>query len=142
MNTTANESEVKKEHPYAAILRAIADGDELEGQDNSGKWHLEYNDAILIEIANKEYPPQTYRIKPKTININGIEVQEPCREPLTRGTTYWIPVVGAAKLVVSFPWSEDKYDYIVLAQGIIHLTEEAAVQHMKALLSFTQIKDA
>jgi hypothetical protein len=80
--------------------------------------------------------------KPRTININGFEVPEPCRKPLeVRTTYYYFDVFISARCCVNdCQWEGDEIDNKLLDMGIIHLTEEAAIQHAKALLSFTEVK--
>ena len=76
-------------------------------------------------------------IKPKTININGYEVPEPVRTRLNDGDTYYIPDVLSYDFYISDWWSNTDQDLKFLNLGLIHLTKEAAIQHAKALLSFT-----
>ena len=78
-----------------------------------------------------------FRLKPRTININGFEVPEPVREPLPVGSEYFTadPVIPAYHR--EYVWRDDSADQTFLKRGVIHLTKEAAIQHAKALLSFT-----
>ena len=80
----------------------------------------------------------------KTININGFEVPEPEREPLPIGTMYWSPYICtvSTNLVVGNYWGSHTVDNDLLNAGLVHLTKEAAELHAKALLSFTQLKEA
>lgn len=78
-----------------------------------------------------------YRRKPRTININGHEVPEPVREPLECGTEYFIPIIRERRFAIDFYWTDEKTDKRFLERGLIHLTEEAAIAHARALLSFT-----
>lgn len=80
-----------------------------------------------------------YRRKPRTININGFDVPEPVREPLKYGVAYYIPDIGGyPSKYGSFLWSGDIYNTICLNRGMIHLTQEAAEIHARAILSFTE----
>jgi hypothetical protein len=76
-----------------------------------------------------------WRIKQKTININGFEVPEPVRDKLEEGDLYFIP---EALTIEAYDWSDDEIDNNLLKWGLIHLTKEAAELHIKALISFTQ----
>ena len=85
-----------------------------------------------------------YRLKPeppKTIRIGEYDVPEPVREPLEKDTEYWIASFLLAELADNFKWDSDKFDNLVLKNGLIHLTKEAAVIHAKALISLTQAAD-
>jgi len=81
-----------------------------------------------------------FRRKLKTININGFEVPEPYRNRLEVNTRYWIPFITPDRLVKESMWCEDRLDNKYLSLGLIHLTEQAAIVHAKALLSFTQVE--
>lgn len=76
-----------------------------------------------------------YRRKPRMININGHEVPEPVRESLKCGEKYWL---ACTTDVERFYWNSDDNDRQWLADGLIHLTQEAAQTHVDALLSFTR----
>ena len=76
------------QHPYAEILRAIADGKEIEWLDCDGVWSSQEANEALSEIADTLLAPESYRVKPETININGIEVPKPLAE-LQEETLFW-----------------------------------------------------
>ena len=61
-----------KPHPQAEILRAIADGEEIEAFYDK-EWYGVVPMTALRYIYDGSTP---LRIKPKVININGIEVPE------------------------------------------------------------------
>ena len=75
---------------------------------------------------------------PKTIRIGEYDVPEPVREPLEKDTEYWIAHFSLEVLANRFKWYSDKFDNLVLKNGLIHLTKEAAVIHAKALVSLTK----
>jgi len=79
-----------------------------------------------------------YRRKRRTISINGIEVPEPVREPLEEGQHFYL-VDFFGKLSTHWIWAGDAVDFKWLKLGMIHLTQEAAEIHCKALLSFTEV---
>lgn len=127
-----------KPHPQADILRAIADGEDLEAFRRE-EWFGITRMAALRYIYDGIIP---LRIKPKVININGIEVPDPMREMPPEGTSVYWPGFG--------PESGDTHTESVdvgcypamlpdlLRKGLLHLTEEAAAIHANALLSFTR----
>ena len=86
-----------KPHPQAELLRAIADGEEMEqAYHQEPKWRAVDSTTVLDWITNGslEYYTPYFRIKPKTININGIEVPEPMREMPPEGTSVYWPGFG------------------------------------------------
>jgi hypothetical protein len=133
-----------KPHPHAALMRQYADDAaetntpwerwEWKGEMNGPDWHPCLENPIWA-------PDYTYRRKPRTININGIEVPEPVREPLVRDQVFYCPSVldGASGV---FFWKNDPWHQGVLDSGLVHLTAKAAVTHAKALRSFTQTEEA
>ncbi len=74
-----------------------------------------------------------------TININGFDVPEPCREPLEYGTEYYKVSLSFNKYN-RYVWGGDEIDHYHLSNGLIHLTKKAAKKHSKALRSFTKTK--
>lgn len=80
-----------------------------------------------------------YRRKPRFIKINGFNVPEPLREPPEYGTVYWAPCLDGEELFCgSVNWRGSEDHVRDLKRGLVHLTQEAAITHAKALLSFTQ----
>lgn len=80
-----------------------------------------------------------YRQIQKTININGHEVPEPMREKPDIGAKYWY--VDIDELRQWTTWQDDEYDDNRFKNGVCHATKQAAIDHAKALLSFSEIKD-
>ena len=77
-------------HPQAEILRAIADGEEIQAFYDRG-WHDTVPRSAVQYLGGDMYP---LRIKTKVININGIEVPEPMREMPPEGTSVYWPGFG------------------------------------------------
>lgn len=121
-----------KEHPQAEILRAIADGKTVQRLKDRGLWV----DASLNCLCN--YPTGSFRIKPETITINGHEVPAPVREPLKPHQTYWVAGPDRECIAERFKWTDDPIENHWFKRGLIHLSEEAAIAHAEALLSFTR----
>lgn len=124
---------------HAAFLVAWADGKAVEMQyPDSNVWYLVENDQ---ELNLFEEPDFKFRIKPRTILINGIEVPEPFRGCLESGQTYWCVHFSYDDGYAPDDWDGSKYQANRLKNGAAHLTKEAAEIHARALLSFTKIKD-
>ena len=75
-----------------------------------------------------------YRIKPKTILVNGFEVPEPMREAPKNGNKYFTPSLMAKEFNCGATWSSDSVDKGFFGRGICHTTKEAAIAHAKAML--------
>lgn len=121
----------KMDEPYTVwqVLNPLCPNDGWEDLVGQPGWYIDFS----------------YRRKPKTININGYDVPEPVREPLENGDQYHLPSfnnIACGSGYKTSRWGGDGIDMKRLASGIIHLSEEAALSHAKALLSFTENKDA
>ncbi|QYC51759.1 hypothetical protein vBPmiSPMCJR_029 [Proteus phage vB_PmiS_PM-CJR] len=81
------------------------------------------------------YDELEYRLKPRTININGFEVPEPLRSIPPYDTEYFLIDFLT---VNEFTWTNDDDEHHWLKAGLIHLTRENAEKHLEALLSFTK----
>lgn len=132
------------QHQYANILRAIADGEEIEWQRSNGCWEYQGLDQTFAEIANNAYSPNRYRVKPKTITINGFEVPEPLRQMPPPDTEVFWPSFGPnASDANTESCGADFYPVTLanlLENCLLHSTQEAASAHALALISLTKNK--
>lgn len=134
---------MKTPHKYADILRWIADGETIQYRNHSkDKWEtMRYNEDLLNDIASGgAWDPEDYRIDPKVVLVNGIEVPEPCRVALERNTAYFVPSVSNRIGYISHIWGGDPADKRFLGLGLVHTSIEAAVQHAKAMVAPTVAK--
>ena len=128
-------------HPYADILIAIANGENIQIQhyDNLAEWdNVDYQTVLSHIYSDKG--TGCIRIKPKTIMINGYEVPEPLKVKPEEDTYYFFPVLDD-DMCGSSIWINHKVDVKRLKDGILHSTKEAAIKHAEALLSFTKVKE-
>ena len=98
---------------------------------NIDEWR-ECSDDLLSHSWDLSYQ---FRIKPKTININGFEIPQPLREEPKDGDYYWVALMSDR---VKF--NNDDFDKTFLAAGMCHSTKEAAEIHWNAIKSFTEEK--
>lgn len=75
-----------------------------------------------------------YRVKPKTILVNGFEVPEPMREAPKNGNKYFTHSLMAKEFNCGATWENDGVDVRMLERGLCHTTKEAAIAHAKAML--------
>ena len=79
-------------HPNAHILAQLAEiaktdpepGRRLEVQDVHGNWVMCSSQIMLLN------PRVTFRIKPTTVNIGGVELEGPIREAPAKDTRLWL----------------------------------------------------
>jgi hypothetical protein len=78
-----------------------------------------------------------WKIKPRTININGYEVPEPMRVKPNSGDKFYAVYLSAGT-VECFTFDDSMTCNRWFNQGLAHKTREAAELHLEALLSFTK----
>lgn len=66
------------EHPYAEILRGIADGKKIEWMEQDGRWHFMPSENVLREIADEAYGGR-FRVKPEPVKAR-CRVAQFCRD--------------------------------------------------------------
>lgn len=128
-----------KEHEHAELLRAIADGKQMQVQDHTGTWYNCCGTTALRTITEGLFRRTNLRIKPDTITVNGIEVPEPLRDFPPKIGCYWAvsPYHGTARI----DYRADKEDQHALNAGLCHATEEAARAHFEAIISTSKRKE-
>ena len=116
------------------IVQAAANGEELEFfSETLGAWKPKYAEGFTYTTK--------YRIKPKTIRIGEYDVPEPVRKELEPGTRYYSISIDMASGAYYLVWNNREIDKRFLSRGLIHLNQEAAEIHAKALISLTAIKE-
>lgn len=129
------------EHRYAQILRAIADGKSVQFNVYPDKWQDLTESLAFLYIAQEDYTPERFRVRPETININGHEVPKPLDVMPEEGTEVSWPSFAPGDTGMSEGAEVGYYPEVLselLRKGLLHLTQEAAEAHAKALVSFTQ----
>lgn len=130
--------------PYAHILRAIADGEknfQVNPLLTNGKWNDRTAEQMLEIIQHGYVKPEHMRVRlPPTVLINGIDVPEPLRELPPEGTEVFWPAWGPEADDMTQRIEVGYYPEmlpVLLLQGLLHLTQQAASKHAQALISFT-----
>ena len=124
---------------YANWLGADPSGYAAVGATNNGLTvHQVEQSRCSIPDFDMRLDAFTWTKPVTTIKINGHDVPAPERVAPPKCTKYWVPQVTASASRVFFQWDGDVVDMLHLTRGLVHLTEEAAVAHAKALLSFTE----
>lgn len=128
-------------HIHADLIRLYAE----DAQNTEEPWKLwEYYDKDCGDWQHCQLHPcwiktNKYRRKLKCININGYDVPEPCRIKPESDTKYYFPLLSKQDNIDWLTWEGDDIDYQILNNGLLHLTEDAAVLHAEALISFTKV---
>lgn len=128
---------MKTEHKYAQALRWIADGEKVQARYKDkrfGSFPSDFDSAYVGRMLEGD-DGWEFSLKPRTITVNGREVPEPVREPLSIGSKYFVPCVDTEELYLSGSWSGYDVSFRRLKYGLVHLTKEAAIAHAKAMLN-------
>ncbi|WP_434526578.1 hypothetical protein [Photorhabdus asymbiotica] len=76
-------------------------------------------------------PDFKYRRKPEMITVGKISFPKPVDYELKEKDRYF---TASSDGVGYFVWRDDNIDYYYLQSGVIHLTKEAAKQHVEAII--------
>lgn len=130
-------------HPHAALMAQYA-ADAAETAEPWLRWECRRGISSWVPLT-EDHPVWAlgyeYRRKPKTIRIGEHDVTEPLRMVPEEGTPVFAPAIERELLFHSMAWdSHDLWCSTNLARGLVHLTREAAEQHARALLAFTQVQ--
>ena len=116
------------EHPYAHILRAIADGETIQIKAE-GAWIDKDSASVLALIWSGRYTQEGIRVEPRTIEINGCAVPEPLRVKPEYGRAVYAVDLMSHKCTATFGWTGSNDECVLLQRGVLHLTEEACRTH-------------
>lgn len=117
------------------VLQAIADGKKLEY-----KWHTDdmwqefdpLSNGIYLEHVMKG--KNVFRLAQEMITIGDVSFPKPETKAPKEDQYYFIPDPTIMKLHFRSRWDNDKCDERRLKLGFVHLTEENAIAHAKALI--------
>ena len=128
-------------HVHAESMRLYAE-DAAETDKPWERWDISSYRGVWVQC---QCHPKwdlcvQYRRKPRTININGIEVPEPLREAPEIGSYFWVPNIPIPS-PYRLSWEGKEVDFLALRAGLAYRTKEAADTHGRALASFTEVSD-
>lgn len=131
---------MKKEHVYAQALRWVADGEYVEAKLKLGQfWGMRFPHDFSPEFlqqmmkGGEQLHDYEFRIKPRTITVNGREVQ--AGETVAPTGDYFVTALHVSTYVSAETWKGEDFDKLCLERGLVHLTKEAAIAHAKAMLN-------
>lgn len=110
------------------LVTAQASGEVIQVYvEQNGKWYDCKEPTAFVDGCK-------YRIKPKTILVNGFEVPEPMMVKPDDGAVYYIVDPTLEIFANKFVWHDEERESKWLSRGICHTTKEAAIAHAKAML--------
>lgn len=129
---------------FKEALIAHLQGDHVESRSSrmDVPWQnfIEYHRNVqLYLIDDPDFASASeYRLKPRTITVNGREVQAGEETAPVNDQTYWIPMLSSDTLITEIKWDGDRFDKRDLRRGLVHLTKEAAIAHARAMLNIPE----
>lgn len=133
---------MKQEHPHAAFLRAIADGEPIENFEFT---YVEEDGffGLLHTLGRALLEPKALQIrrKPRTIMIGNTEVQAGITEAPEVDTRTYVADPTACDYRFAETWVGHRSDIWRMKRGLIHLTQEPAEAMGKALAAITEHKE-
>lgn len=96
--------------------------------------------VTVREINEFSKSPFEYRLAPRTILVNGVEVPAPEKVAPAKGATYYIPTPDTNEL-----WSErwNQCEDVTcrhIERGLVYLDKESAIARAKAMLITQEVK--
>ena len=125
-------------HIHAELMAQYAE----DAKEHERPWELwEHGDGT--EWTNCTAHPcwhksHIYRRKPRTVKIGNHVVPEPCKAPPAYGQTYYVPLISTAGASRPRTWMNDSQDALALRSNLVHLNEESAETHAKALIEVSK----
>lgn len=122
-------------HPNANMLRAIADGKQMQGRLTADgcDWFDIYPDQAIGAIASGY--SMKVRIKPETVLINGIECNAPMRVEPEMGSWYYTPTPTNEAKFTLWAWLNDASGQRLFAEGLCFATAEDAAAAARAMIA-------
>lgn len=111
------------------------DGEQIQYKACSVEWE---NFNGITETATVVFSDAAeYRLKPRTIMIGDMEVPAPETEAPDDGVRYYFFSSYGSEITDNVCWRGDAMDIRMLKHGLVHLTEEAATAHARALIAIS-----
>lgn len=138
------------EHKYAQVLRWIADGTafqlRLPNSEYASEWEAfdmdSFTDSALADLLKQDLPVDwEFRIKPRTVMCNGVEVPAPESVAPAIGETYYVPSFSDEDCMYSSQtWRNSDFGKEMLERGLVYLRKEDAESRAKAMLITQEVK--
>lgn len=123
-------------HIHAELMAQYAE----DAKQHDEPWKLWQHDASGTWIDCVSHPgwcsDSQYRHKPRSIVIGDIEVPEPCKFP-AYGQEYFVPDVGTSSSTRR-TWTHTRLDKHLLESNLVHLDQQSAALHAKALIEVSK----
>lgn len=122
------------------VLQALQDGKDLEFKHSGFKEWTRLNpldNPLSLESIFKG--GVSFRLAQEMITIGDASFPKPETIKPELNTRYWVadPISENFTRAYRMEWVDDSYDNRVLSRGLLHLSEENAIAHAKALIKLS-----
>lgn len=93
-----------------------------------------YYEGMPLEQMARYVCDHQFRLAPRTILVNGVEVPAPEKDAPAMHSRYYVPSVIQDDYYAILEWKEHKQDLRALEDGVIYLNKEDAIARAKAML--------
>lgn len=121
-------------------------GEKVEAKGLDGVWRS-MRDATgelpmaVIYLQDSAFSKCEFRLAPRTILVNGVEVPAPESVAPAQGTVYYTPHVTREPGYNEETWDRAAgFDLRVLEHGLVYLNKEDAIARAKAMLITQEVK--
>lgn len=129
---------------FKEALIAHLQGEKVEYKIGEQQWRsfaLGMPDVMLKDAIKDGYGAKSsYRLAPRTILVNGVEVPAPEKDAPKAGCDYHIPMPSKDSRYTSAFWDGCEFDVNLLAEGLVYLDKESAIARAKAMLITQEVK--
>lgn len=95
----------------------------------------EFGNLSVYSVVNHDHDEiYEFRLAPRTIKVNGVEVAAPETVAPADGSCYYTPHVTREPGYSKDTWDGAAFDLRVLEQGLVYLNKEDAIARAKSML--------
>lgn len=124
-------------HIHAELMAQYA----TDAKQHDEPWELWQHYASGTWVDCVRHPSWSsnsqYRRKPRLVLIGDYEVPEPCKVVLAYGQEYFVPSL-TQEIPIRRTWVNDYNDRLALASNLVHLDQQSAALHAKALIEVSK----
>lgn len=131
-------TDTKMSFKDALIAHLQGEAVEVRGAEMDVPWKdfmTYHGQCYLAQINETDFGGACeYRIKPRTVMCNGVEVPAPESVAPESMTQVFAPSTFSIDLYSSWCWHNDRVDDVYLERGLVYLNQEDAIARAKAML--------
>lgn len=124
---------------FKEALIAHLQGEKVEARHESWKGFVGFDSSFayspLKDLVSINFDDHyTFRLAPRTITVNGVEVPAPESVAPKRGSEYFAADPTVRDLARKFEWDAHACDFTFFERGLVYLNKDDAINRAKAML--------